>query len=235
MRCVYKQVSIHKMKNRIYILTITLGLILSCNKAIESEKSRLKSFIGIGEFQHLDNFMKSMESKFMKTYKVNTINDAYNSYTINKVLGKSHLIFSENDCLDLETIEESGLVDKHAQFKYDTVYQEDNLIVAIYKKDTSWLVKPLEKYDGEFKEKIESEGFRRYLHINELYKGIQFANKQDTLINQIVERRQQIGYLNVDRLTEAIHLKRVDYEQNYLYRVLICMETYLNELKEYGC
>ncbi|MEM9547488.1 MAG: hypothetical protein AAGA77_16025 [Bacteroidota bacterium] len=223
------------MKNRLYILTVAIGLILSCGETVETEKSRFRSFIGIDEFQQLENFMKAMETKFMETYEVNTINDAYNSYTINKVLGKSHLVFNEKDCRQLEMINESGLIDKHAQFKYDTVYQEGNLIVTIHKKDTSWLVKPPEKYEGEYKEKVESEGFRIYLHINELYEGIQFANKQDTLIEQIVETRKQIGYLNTERLTEEIHLKRVDYEQNYLYRVLICMETYLNELKEYGC
>lgn len=223
------------MRNEINIFIISLVLLTSCNQPIENEKSRLKSYIGIGEYEQLEKFMNAMENKFMETYEANTINDAYNSYIINKVLGNSHLKFNQNDCFELEMIEESGLIDKHAIFKYDTVYQEGNLVVTVHKKDTSWLVKPPEKYEGEYKEKIKSEGFRMYLHTNELYDGIQYANKQDTLINQIVETRKQIGYLNTAKLTETIHLKRIDYEQNYLYKVLICMETYLTELKEYGC
>ena len=132
-------------------------------------------------------------------------------------------------------IEQSGLVDKYAHFNYDTVYQEDNLIVAVYKKDTSWFVRPPEKYDGEFKTKIKSEGLRRHLHINELYEGIKFANRKDTLISQIVEARKNRGYFNTEKLTEKIHMERINYEQNFLYKVLICMEAYLSELKEYGC
>jgi len=223
-----------RKSNNIYIILILVSL-SSCKPSIESEQERFKEYIGVGEYKKLTQFMNYMEDKFMDKYEVDNINDAYNSYTINKVLGDSHLEYGIEDCYQLEKIEMSGLIDKRANFRYDTVYQKESLIITVYKKDTSWLVKPPEKWEGEYIGKLKKKGVNQYIHLSEIYEGLSYANSSDTLISQIVDTKLEVGHLNIENLTETIHLKRVNYEQEFLYRVLICLESFMDELKKHEC
>jgi len=207
----------------------------SCIQKHETEENRFKSSIGIDKFEIVEHFMKAMEQKFMTNYQVTNINDAYNSYLGNKFLGMSHLEFETKDCELYNSVIKTELVNDMVKLKYDEVYEKGDQIITVYESDTSFLVKPSEKSKGEYRDIIEEEGFYMKQIPNPLYEGIDYANTKDDLIDVIISAKKYDGLINYESITTTLALEKVDFEEQYLYRIIVCLEIYLNELKEYGC
>ena len=207
----------------------------SCIQNHETEEYRFKSSIGTDKFEIVEHFMKAMEQKFMTNYQVTNINDAYNSYLANKFLGMSHLEFETRDCELYNSVIKTELVNDMVKLKYDEVYEKGDQVITVYESDTSFRVKPPEKSKGEYRDIIEEEGFYMEQIPNPLYKGLDDANRKDDLISAIIRANKFDGLINYESITTAVALEKPDFENQYLYRIIVCLEIYLNELKEYGC
>lgn len=207
----------------------------SCIQKNDTAEYRFRSSIGTDKFEIVEHFMKAMEQKFMSNYQVANINDAYNSYLANKFLGMSHLEFETKDCELYNSVIKTELVNDMVKLKYDEVYEKGDQVITVYESDTSFLVKPPEKSKGEYKDIIEEEGFYMEQIPNPLYEGLDYANTKDDLIGVIISAKKYDGLINYESITKTLALEKVDFEKQYLYRIIVCLEIYLNELKEYGC
>ncbi len=226
------------MKLFCHILIFVL-IITSCKTKEKSDAvTQFKYYIGTDNFDSIEYFIKTMEAKFEETYSTGSLDKNYQLYLSNILKGDSKIEFTKNDCNGFRAYGLSGMENKGKQEKYDTVFFDSaGWTVTIFNGDTSWSD---EIAIGDTSEDVKlnriiNEGFYMPVHRGKLLGSLKLAAKTDSLALGYYDFRYNTGG-NLPKITAEYLLSiKLKPSESYFYKLIVLVELYYLQLKEYGC
>lgn len=224
------------MKKRIGILLI-IAVIFSClERRTDNQIERFRNYVGQENYQATDQFLKSMETRLEETFHTENLGQSIKIYLEKTVEGSTGISFHEEDCNALRIYELSGMEMKFTRGEFDTVYFIDGSLRMEY--GDGWSEEILTNEGNSEEQIIEQayeKGYKKLIHWGKLLGGLEYIAGADTLILQYVKMKKNVGHLNPKTLAKYILSSGVDFSKNYFHRLVILLELYYREIKEYGC
>lgn len=213
-------------------------LVIFSSCALQEEKldyGELDRNLDAKNLQLLESLIRKMENHLESTYGTGNRSDNYKSYFLNISLGNSHLKISDSHCLVLRHYENSDLSEKYSIVNYDTVYVDDNLLVSVIENDTTFEIIPGTSDASKLVQDEMEHGFLKVQAKGKLYEALTSLENQDEMLSQYLSRKEATWNVDPKQMASYFATSQIDVSENYILKVLVLNEIYMNELKSYGC